>query len=209
MEFLDQAISSSMEEMYDAVREYESKITYHACEERGIRIWAGTGNRIMQAALWSKVDKAGAQPSNPRAIYKCVVNQIRDEIVWCEKCSVLESKTSGALFSLASSPRSLAEELDAMDIGEEDRERAESWRGGKRLENGKEAGVDPRSASETCGGSTETSEGNNDLMPSSDPVSQYHGDGNDESGVLLPNGYGCYVDSYGRCCCPRPPIIYL
>jgi hypothetical protein len=197
-EVLDQAIRSSMEEMYDAVRDYESKISYLVCGEGEMNIWAGSGNRVMRAALWNKVEKVRAQPSIPHAVYNSVVAQIREELVWCEECSVAELKTSGVPFDSTPSRRSLAKELD-----EDDRELVESWCGEERLKNGGEAEVGYWIASEkTRGSNTKTSERNSEITPSPEPVE-------DEGGVLLANEYGCYIDSHGRCCCPRPPIVYL
>jgi hypothetical protein len=197
-EVLDQAIRSSMEEMYDAVRDYESKISYLVRGEGEMNIWAGSGNRVMRAALWNNVEKVGAQPSIPHAVYKGVVVQIREELIWCEECSVAELETSGVPFDSMPSHRSLAKEID-----EDDRELVESWCGEERLTNGGGAEVGYWIASEkTRGSSTETSKRNVETTPSPEPVE-------DEGGVLLPNEYGCYIDSHGRCCCPRPPIVYL
>lgn len=240
---VDQAMRSCIQEMNDLVGEYEKNVPYHTCGERGIKLWAGTGDRVKQAVLWSELEKAdkesaglpgASQRTTPRALYKRVVTQLQEEIIWCEEGFLRYLTPSGIRFNSMPSPRSLAEELDATDLDEDDKELAESWYGGKRLTNGKEAEVDHIIASEeTCGSSTETFERKNDLKPSPESVDQYDDDDEDESGVLLPNdpsagrGYtgamsGTRVDrgdysgvdydcisSPERCCCRPPSIVYL
>lgn len=78
-EYLVQAMLSCDQEMDDLVIEYEEKVPYHACGEREIRLWAGTGERIKQAALWKEFKKTGCQLTSPCAQYKRVVTHFHEE----------------------------------------------------------------------------------------------------------------------------------
>jgi hypothetical protein len=195
----DQAKIAWMEEMDTLVREYEKKVPYHACGQGGIKIWAGTGDRVRQAVLWNVLEKAGVNPSIPHTMYKRVMTEFQ-EIVRREERSGTELGNTSVYLVSAPLSRSLAEELDAMCLDEDDRRRAETWRGGQRLMNGEGAEVGRRTASEeTRGSSTETVDGNTVLTPDSEPVI---------GSELLGRGYDCII-SPETCRCQRHYAIYL
>ena len=188
-EYLFQAMLACDQEMDNLVIEYQRKVPHHTCGERAIRLWAGTGERIKQAALWKEFEKTECQLRSPRAQYKRVTTQFQEEIVRWEECSTEVLTPSVVRFSLMPSPRSLAEELDATDLDERDRELAEIWRGGMGIAGEDEAEVDCTAASEvnTCGSGIGTTESDDGSSSSLELVRQRDDGKDEESTVLLPN----------------------
>ena len=205
----DEAIALSMTEIDDAVTEYETNVSYHACGQRRIKIWAGTSDRVKQAALWSKVKDKAPHPRHPRAQYGSVMTQFHEKVLWCDKCSVAELRTGDVLFNAVASPGSLAGELSALNLNEDDRKRVESRRRGERV--GKLKPLCPHlqpplhSAKENYRSSTRTTVGSNELTQGLESVGRYYIDG----GVLLRNEHGCYQNLDGICCCPCPRVVHL
>lgn len=137
------------------------------------------------------------------------MTQFHEKVLWCDKCSVAELRTGDVLFNAVASPGSLAGELGALNLNEDDRKRVESWRRGESL--GKLKPLCPHlqpsllSAKESYRSSTRTTVGNNELTQGLESVGQYYVDGE----VLLRNEHGCYQDSGGICCCPCPRVVHL
>jgi hypothetical protein len=183
--YLLQGLVYSEAEMNHLVKEYEKRAPYYACG-----LWAGTGARIKEAALWAKYEKAGIQPKNSRVPYKRVVTQLREEILWCDENLVENLTPSVVRFHSMPSPRSLAEELDATDLNERDRALAESWRGGATCpyEDGDDVDRSAASVEGTCRSSVGTPESDDDfvLIPES-LAGRGDGNGKEEDQVLLPN----------------------
>ena len=188
-EYPFQAMLACDQEMNNLVIEYERKVPHHECGEGAIRLWAGTGERIKQAALWKEFRKTWCQLQSPRARYKGVVAQFQEEIIWWRGCSTEVLTPSVVRSSLVPSPRSLAEELDATDLNERDREVAESWRGGTGIACEDEAEVDYTTASVEGDGrsSTASTESDDGCSPSLELVRQCDDGKDEEHTVLLPN----------------------
>jgi len=187
-EYLFQAMLACDQEMNNLVIEYERKVPHHACGEGAIRLWAGTGERIKQAALWKEFEKGWCQLQSPRARYKGIVTQFQEVIVWWGGNSTEVLTPSVVRFSLVPSPRSLAEELDATDLNEQDRELAESWRGGMGIVDGNEAAVGIAGSVEGDGeSSTASTENDDDSSASLELVPQRDDGKGEEHAVLLPN----------------------
>ena len=177
------------QEMNNLVIGYERKVPHHACGEGAIRLWAGPGERIKQAVLWKEFEKSWCQLQCPRARYKGVVTQFQEEIVWWGGYSTEVLTPSVIRSSLVPSPRSLAEELDATDLNEQDRELAEIWRGGMGIAGEDEAEVDCATASVESDGrsGTASTESDDGSSPSLELVRQCDDGKDEEHTVLLPN----------------------
>jgi len=188
-EYLFQAMLACDQEMKNLVTEYEKKVQDRACGERAIGLWAGTGERIRQAALWKEFEKTWCRLQSPRARYKGVVTHFQEEIVWWRGHSAEVLTPSVVRYNSVPSPRSLAEELDATDLNEHDRELAESWRGGMGIANEDEAAVDGIVGSVEGDGesSTASTESNDDFSPSLELVPHCDDGNGEEHAVLLPN----------------------